>query len=97
MAQRLHAIALANTFAIIDLVLHSLFHLWIVVYPSSYERIMNLFVAGLHLEVTGFDTSFQYIVLGTVIEAVVFWLLGFSAATLYNKLSGQDNKRWVEA
>ena len=84
---KFNPVALGNTFAIIDLVLHPLFHLWISVSPHSYEWIMNLFVAGLHLEVTHFDSSFVYIILGTVVEAIVFWLLGFIGASLYNKLA----------
>lgn len=90
MAQKLNVIALANTFAIIDLVLHPLFHLWIIVYPQSYVWFMHLFVAGLHLEVTEFDVSLRHIVLGTVVEAVVFWLLGYVVATLYNRLSSSE-------
>ena len=35
-------VALANTLAIIDLILHPLFHLWISVAPRSYEWMMNL-------------------------------------------------------
>ena len=48
---------------------------------------MNLFVAGLHLQVTDFDSSFTHIALGTVVEASVFWLLGASVALIYNKLA----------
>lgn len=80
-------IAFANTFAIIDLILHPLFHLWIVVVPRSYEWTMNLFVAGLHLQVTDFDSNFVHVILGTIVEASVFWILGASFALIYNRLS----------
>ena len=46
MEHTLNRLALANTFGVIDLVLHPLFHLWISIAPESYERLMNLFVAG---------------------------------------------------
>ena len=82
----LNTIALANTVAIIDLVLRPLFHFWISISPSSYEWAMNLFVAGLHLEVNEFDTGLSNIILGTVVEASVFWALGFAFAWLYNHL-----------
>jgi len=80
-------IAFANTFAIIDLILHPLFHLWIYVVPRSYEWAMNLFVAGLHLQVTNFDSNLSHIVLGTIVEASAFWILGAFVALIYNKLS----------
>ena len=83
----LKVIAFANTFAIIDLILHPLFHLWISVAPRSYEWAMNLFVAGLHLKVTDFDSSFTRIALGTIVEASAFWILGVSFAWIYNRLS----------
>ena len=79
--------AFANTFAIIDLILHPLFHLWVSIAPRSYEWVMNLFVAGLYLQVTHFDTSFTHIVLGTIVEACAFWILGASFALIYNRLS----------
>lgn len=84
---KLNALAIANTFAIIDLVLHPLFHLWVSVSPESYEKIMSLFVAGLRLQVTEFDTSIEHIILGTILEAATFWLLVFCGASLYNRLS----------
>lgn len=84
---KLNAIAIANTFAIIDLVLHPLFHLWVSVAPESYEKAMNLFVAGLQLKVTEFDSSIEHIIIGTILEAAAFWLLGFAGASLYNKLN----------
>ena len=80
-------IAFANTLAIIDLILHLLFHLWILVAPRSYELAMNLFVAGLQLQVTNFDSSLVHIALGTVVEASAFWLLGASIALIYNWMS----------
>jgi len=87
--QKFNVIGLANTFAIIDIILHPLFHLWISVHSESYEKAMNLFVAGLHLEVTPFDSSLWHIILGTVIEASVFWLLGASVAWIYNRVTSQ--------
>ena len=86
---KLNTFALANTLALIDLVLHPLFHLWIWVSPQSYESTMHLFVAGLQLHVTELDSSLSHVVLGTVTEAAVFWVLGASAALLYNFLSTQ--------
>ena len=80
-------IAFANTLAIIDLILHPVFHFWISVAPRAYEWMMNLFVAGLHLQVTDFDSSLSHIVLGTIVEASAFWLLGAMIALIYNKLA----------
>ena len=80
-------IGLANTFAIIDLIFHPLFHLWISIAPHSYEWAMNLFVAGLHLQVTDFDSSLSHIALGTIVEASAFWVLGAMIALIYNKLA----------
>ena len=84
---KFNVIAFANTLAVIDLVLHPLFHLWISIAPRSYEWAMNLFVAGLHLEVTHFDSSLAHIVLGTILEASAFWVLGATIALIYNRLS----------
>jgi len=84
---KFNVIALANTFAIIDIILHPIFHIWVYFAPKSYENIMNLFVAGLNLQVTQFDISLSHIIFGTVIEAGVFWVLGVTAGLLYNKLS----------
>ena len=85
--KKFNVIALANTFAVIDVVIHIFFHVWIWMNPNSYEWVMNLFVAGLRLEVTGFDSSFQHIISGTILEASVFWLLGAAVALIYNKFS----------
>lgn len=81
------AIAFANTLAIIDLILHPLFHLWISIAPRSYEWMMNLFVAGLHLQVTDFDSSLSNIAFSTIVEASAFWVLGAMIALIYNKLA----------
>jgi len=48
---------------------------------------MNLFVAGLHLQVTEFDSSIEHILLGTIVEAAIFWTLGFVGVSLYNRLN----------
>ena len=85
--QKFNVIALANTFATIDIVLHPLFHFWISVSPNSYEWMMHLFVAGLRLEVTGFDSSITHILLGTIVEATTFWLLGATVALIYNRFA----------
>jgi len=84
---KFNVIAFANTLAIIDLILHPLFHLWVSVAPGSYEWAMHLFVAGLKLEVTNFDSSLAHIALGTVVEASAFWILGAMIASIYNKLA----------
>lgn len=81
---KLNALAIANTFGLIDLILHPLFHLWVATAPRSYEWAMNLFVAGLHLQITAFDTGLTHIVLGAILEALAFWVLGFTAASVYN-------------
>ena len=84
---KFNVIAFANTLAVIDLILHPLFHLWVSVAPRSYEWAMHLFVAGLKLEVTNFDSSFTHIALGTIVEASAFWVLGASIALIYNWMS----------
>ena len=84
---KFNVIAFANTLAVIDLILHPLFHLWISIAPRSYEWAMNLFVAGLQLQVTDFDSSITHIALGTIVEASAFWLLGASIALIYNWMS----------
>ena len=85
--QKFSVFGLANTFAIIDVILHPLFHVWVAIAPGSYQRLMNLFVAGLHLQVTEFDTSVLHIIFGTIVEASVFWLLGAFVAIVYNKVA----------
>lgn len=87
--QKFNVFGLASTFAIIDIVLHPLFHTWISLSPGSYEWVMNLFVAGLHLEITKFDSSITHILLGTAVEASSFWLLGAAVALIYNRFVDQ--------
>jgi len=84
---KFNVFALANTFAIIDLVLHPLFRVWIWISPDSYEKAINLFVAGWQLEITSFDLSLSHIIFGTILEAAIFWILGAAVAIIYNKLS----------
>lgn len=84
---KIQVVALANTVALIDFILHPLFHLWMYIDPQAYEWAMNLFVGGLHLQVTEFDYNTHNILLGTFVEPMVFWLLGASVAFLYNKFS----------
>jgi len=85
MTNKLNALALANTFAIIDLVLHPTFHLWGWYFPASYEQIMSEFVIGLQLSVqeTFTPTFFTY----WILEVIAFWLLGLLGGMLYNRLS----------
>lgn len=83
--QKLNVIALANTFALIDLILHPLFHIWGWYWPRSYEMLMSEFVIGLDLKVTETFTPTFFIY--WIIEALGFWILGFLVATVYNKLS----------
>lgn len=86
----LNPFALANTFAITDLVLHPLFHAWVAIHPDSYEYLMRVFVAGLQVNVEpSFDLSFPHLVFGTFLEASAFWVLGYLGASLYNKLNGR--------
>jgi len=87
MAQKWNVYALANTFAIIDIILHSLFRVWIWVSPTSYENAMNLFVAGLQVKVTEFDLSLTHTIFSTLLEAAAFWLVGAAVALIYNKLA----------
>lgn len=85
--QKFNVIGLANTFAVIDLILHPLFRLWIYISPTSYEYLMSLAVAGLQLEVTSFDLSISHLITGTIIEAALFWLLGAFVGLVYNKIT----------
>lgn len=85
---KIKPIALANTFAIMDLVGHTFFHIWIALSPQSYEHLMQLFVAGLSLEVNQtIELSPSNLLLSTALEAGVFWILGFIGANIYNKLA----------
>lgn len=86
----LNPLALANTFAIIDLVLHPLFHAWAAIHPDSYEYLVHLFVAGLTVSVEpAFDLSVPHLIVGTLLEAGIFWLFGYLGASVYNKLSNR--------
>jgi len=88
MKHQLNPHALANTFAILDLIGHPLIHLWVAIHPASYEYLMQIFVAGLHLQVDqAFELSLGNLLLSTVLEAGIFWILGYVGASLYNKLS----------
>jgi len=88
MKTQLNPVALANTFAILDLVGHPLIHAWVAIHPDSYEYLMHVFVAGLTVNVDpSFDLSFIHLVVGTLLEAGTFWLMGYVGASLYNKLS----------
>jgi len=87
--KKFNVIALANTFAVIDIVLHLLFRLWIWISPGSYENIIHLFVAGLNVEVTAFDFNISNLIFSTVLEAIGFWVLGAAVALIYNKFSNK--------
>lgn len=86
--QKLNVLALANTFAVIDLVLHSLFKVWVLISPESYVNTMHLFVEGLQLRIEpSFDLNLSNFIMGTLLEASAFWILGAIVAVLYNKFS----------
>ncbi len=86
----LKPIALANTLALLDLIGHPLIHLWVSVYPQSYESLMQLFVAGLHLSVEPtFELLPTHLLLSTVVEASTLWLVGYIGGSVYNMLSDQ--------
>lgn len=81
-------IALANTLAILDLILHPFFHIWAAISPESLTYLMHVFVVGWELNIDpAFDFSPFNLIFGTLLEASVFWVLGFIGATLYNTLS----------
>lgn len=81
-------IALANTCAAIDIVLHPLFRLWIFIAPETYEKAMRLFVAGIQIHVEPqVDLNLFNFVIGTLLEAAVFWLLGALVGFVYNRFS----------
>lgn len=77
--------ALANTFGLIDLFLHPLFHLWGWFSPHTYEAVMSEFVIGLHVKVMEHPEPKFFIY--WIIEAMCFWLLGLTGGYIYNKLS----------
>lgn len=83
--KKIDPLALAKTFAIIDLVLHPLFHLWGWYLPRSYEMAMHEFVIGLDLNVAESFTPMFFIY--WILEAIVFWSLGYIGGRLYNRLS----------
>jgi len=86
-SKKFDVLALANTLAIIDIILHPLFRVWIWISPSSYEGALNLFVAGWQVNVTSFDLTWSHLFFGTVLEASLVWLCGAAIAILYNKLA----------
>lgn len=86
--QKLNVLALANTAAVIDLILHPLFRVWVLISPESYVNIMHLFVEGLQLQIDpAFDLNLMKFIAGTILEAGVFWILGCAVALLYNRFS----------
>jgi len=82
---KLNAVALANTFAAIDLVLHPLFHVWGWVLPRSYETFMHEFVIGLNVRVE--ETFAPAFFVFWILEAVAFWIFGYLVASVYNWFS----------
>ena len=83
-----NVIALANTFALIDLILHSAFRVWVLISPSSYINAMHLFVEGLELRINpAFDLNLANYIKGTILEVVMFWVLGASIGIIYNRLA----------
>ena len=86
--KKFDVIALANTFAIIDIIAHPLFRLWVWLSPESYVKTAHLFVEGLQLEIVPeFDLNLTNFVIGTILEAATFWVLGAVVALVYNKIS----------
>lgn len=81
----MNPIILANTLAILDLVGHALIHIWVLVHPESYEYIMQVFVAGLRLSVDpATELTPGTLLFSSVLEAAVFWSVGYLGASLYN-------------
>ena len=81
--KKLDILALANTFAVIDLVLHPLFHIWGWFLPRMYESLMHEFVIGLNLKVD--ETFSPNFFIYWILESAAFWLLGAIVAIIYNQ------------
>lgn len=89
----INPVALANTLSILDLVGHPLIHLWVAIHPQSYEYLMQIFVAGLRLQVDqAFELAPHNLLLSTVLEASTFWALGYIGATVYNVFNRPKKK-----
>ena len=85
---KFNVVALANTFAIIDIILHSSFRLWILISPESYVNTMGFFVTGAQFKIDPeLNLDFFNFVSSTVLEGLTFWVLGAAVGVLYNKLS----------
>jgi len=85
---KFNVIALANTFAAIDIVLHPLCRLWILISPHTYEKTLRLFVAGFQVHVEPHvDLNLFNFVFSTLLEAATFWLVGALVGVVYNKFS----------
>lgn len=83
--QELNVIALANTVAVVDMVLHLVFHLWGWRAPRSYERSMAEFALGFQVKVKqGVGPRFFVF---WAIEITSFWVFGAVIALLYNAFS----------
>ena len=82
---KIHVIALANTFAVVDIVIHSIAVFWMSQSPESFLFILRYFVEGLKLET---DPSVHLTIsdyfFGTALEGAFFWVLGASLAICYN-------------
>ena len=84
--KKLDALAYGNTFGLIVLILHPIFHIWTYLSPESYGLIVRMFFPGFRVIIDSFDYSVSITILSTLLKSVVFWLFGFIGATLYNKL-----------
>lgn len=90
---RINTVALANAAAIIDFILHPLFHAWGWLAPASYERVMRGFVIGLQVKVDARDRFGADFFLYWFAEVAAFWILGAAVALLYNRLAKKAPER----
>lgn len=92
---QLRTIALANTFGLIDFVLHPFFHGWGWLAPESYERVMRGFVIGLDINVDARDRFGPDFFFYWFLEVATFWILGAAVAVLYNRMARANTMRFV--
>lgn len=85
MMNKINVIALANAFAVVDIIVHSIASLWMSQSSESFLFILRYFVDGLKLEADpSLHMSYFDYFLGTLIEGAFFWVLGASLAICYN-------------
>jgi len=84
--KKLDALAFANTFGLIVLIMHPFFHVWAYLSPESYALIVRMFFPGFRVVIDSFDYSLPIILISTLLKSAVFWIVSFLGATLYNKL-----------